>query len=471
MGRPPAFPPGSPARPARRAALFAARDAALAACAAPLAWPAHAATAGPAAALNVMHGFADQASFSLWLQGRQAAQLDVGWSAVDAPAARPGSLRVTLEAREDWATVARLADLEPGTRYRYAVRPWNQTGGTPLAEGTFTTQALWQWRAEPPAVRLAAGACCYLNDGRFDRPGLPWGGGEGVFDAIVAQQPDLMLWLGDNVYLREPEWTSREGMNRRYRFHREHASLHRLWRSVPHVAIWDDHDFGPNDSDRSFVNKAWSRETFARYWPMPYAAPEGGIYGQVTLGDVDLFLLDDRSYRHPNRWPETPDKGMYGQAQIEWLKGALLTSNASFKIVAGGGQFWNQASRFESLGKFPAEQAELRQWLEARRLKGVIFLSGDRHFGEMLRLERPGQAPLVELTTSPLTAGPVRQVDDAEAANPDLVPGSLVPQRNFAMLTVSGPAQQRELKLALHDTEGKALWEQRLTMADLTPPG
>jgi alkaline phosphatase D len=453
--------PAAPLRvPARRLALYTACDAVVAAVAAP-------ALAGTAAApaVQVLHGFADQQSITLWLQGAAAQSVRVQLRPAGGTRATPRTLPAELDAQADCSTMLRISDLEPGTAYRYAVLP--ARGTQVLAEGRFRTQPLWQWRTDPPTVRIVAGSCAYLNDGRFDRPGPPYGGGEEVFDTIAAAQPDLMLWLGDNIYLREPEWTSREGMNRRYRFYRSHPALRRLWTAAPHLALWDDHDFGPNDADSSFVNRAWALEMFRRYWPVPYAAPADGLYGQVTQGDVDIFMLDDRSYRYPNRWPDSADKAQFGRAQMHWLKGALVSSRAPFKLVAAGGQFWNRASRYEAWSRFPAEQQELRQWLAEQKIPGVVFLSGDRHFAQLLRIERPGLYPLHELTTSPLTSSPVREPGDDERNNSDMVPGTLFNERNFALLTVSGPRTERVLTIELMDTQGRRRWGWSARASDL----
>ena len=440
--------------PGRRRALFAARDLAIGAALVPAFATAQA--PAPPPAVVVLHGFADQQSITLWLQGRSTMRLRVETHRAEAPASEaPRTDELELDAAADATAQLRLGGLQPGTAYRYRVL---DREARLLAEGGFRTQVLWQWRSDPPTLRLALGSCAYLNDGIFDRPGPPYGGGEGIFDQIAATAPDLMLWLGDNIYLREPEWTSREGINRRYRFYREHPRLQRLWSATSHIAIWDDHDFGPNDADASFVNKAWTLEMFRRYWPQPVAPRPDAIYGQVTLGDVDIFMLDDRSFRYPNRWPEGPDKAMYGEAQMHWLRRALTASNAPFKLVAGGGQFFNQANRFEAWSKFPAEQQAMRRWLDESKVPGVVFLSGDRHFAELLRIERPGRYPLHELTTSPLSSGPVRRPDEAERNNPDLVPGTFYNERNFALLTVSGPRTDRVLTMELNDTQGRKLW-------------
>lgn len=463
-----------PAMPSRREALFTARDLLLASLATPampvLAAPAESARAE--AALIVMHGFAELEGMTLWLQGAKArpVRIEVRAEAANAPAK---VLRVNLEARDDCAATVRIDNLDTGTAYRYSIHAQDARGA--LATGTFRTQTHWQYRSDPPTVRIAAGSCAYLNDGKYDRPGKPYGGGEEIFDAIAATSPDLMLWLGDNIYLRDPEWSSREGINRRYRFYRTHPSLKKLWPATAHVAIWDDHDVGPNDSDSSFVNRGWAREMFHRYWPLPYDPPPGGLYGMITQGDVDIFMLDDRSWRYPIRYPETPDKAMYGAAQMKWLKMALVASYAPFKIIAGGTQFFNQATRWqggprypgETWASFPAEQDDFKRFLAEARIPGVIFLSGDRHFAEMFRIERQGLYPLHEITTSPLTAGLSAKIDREDLDNPDVVPGTLLNERNFAMITVSGKRRERELAIEIRDTKGVKRWEWHTTAAQL----
>jgi alkaline phosphatase D len=255
----------------------------------------------------------------------------------------------------------------------------------------------------------------------------------------------------------------------RHRFYRTHPALAKLFTSAQHIAIWDDHDFGPNDSDSSFVNKRWALDAFQRYWPTPYAPRSEGNYGMVTVGDIDIFMLDDRWFRSANHAPDTPDKTMFGKEQVQWLKAALLSSTARFKLVAAGGQFWNQGNRFEGLQEFPAEQADLRKWLEGTRIPGVIFVSGDRHISELIRIERPGLYPLVELTTSPLTAGPVRTPNESDRNNPDVVPGSLLNQRSFAMVTASGPATDRSLSIEMFDTRGQSLFAWQVRASELAP--
>jgi alkaline phosphatase D len=416
------------------------------------------------AAPSIMHGFADMATMTLWVQTERAARVAVDLAAESEPAKRR-RVEGATRAEDDFALGLRLSGLEPGTRYRYQVLVDGKPAGEP---GTFATQPLWQYRTDPPELAVAFGSCAYLND-RFSRPGPPWGGDYGIFDAIAARAPDLMLWLGDNVYFREPEWTSLEGMSARYRAYRAAPELRRLLRATSHLAVWDDHDFGPNDADGSFTMKGAALEAFKRYWANPsYGLPRlPGVFGTVALGDVDFFLLDNRFHRFPNRYPPVAEKAMFGAAQLEWLKQALVASRATFKVIVAGGQFWNRRNRYESFGNFPAEQRALAEWLTERKIEGVLFLSGDRHFSELLRVERPGTYPIYEFTSSPLTAGPFRELPADERENPEAVAGTIVTERSFGMLRFSGPRKERSVTLEAYAADGRLLWQRRIAAAEL----
>jgi alkaline phosphatase D len=425
--------------------------------------PIHAAGAKPA--VNLMHGFATQGAITLWAQTATPARLAVEFF----PEGNEGAKRrveAATAATEDFVAHLRLANLEPGTSYRYRV----SVDGKPARDGGFRTQPLWRFRSGPPEFSVALGSCAYVDD-VDSRPGRAWGGEFQIFDAIAAKAPDFMIWLGDNLYFREREWTSPEGMSERYRTYREEPNLQKLWTATSHLAIWDDHDYGPNDSNASFVGKGWALDTFKRYWPNPTAGLPGvpGIFTQVAFGDVEFFLLDDRFYRYPYDYPNTPEKTMWGKAQFDWLKQALLTSRAPFKIVANGSQFWNRANRYEGLYHFPAEQKALWDWLVDQRIPGVVFVSGDRHFAELLRVPRPGTYPLYELTTTPLTAGAAEPTPE-ERENPDVVPGTIFGQRNFGMLRFSGPREARKLAFELYNSDGKLLWQHSVSAAELRPP-
>jgi len=419
-----------------------------------------------AGTLSLMHGFTDMAGMTLWVQTDRAARIAVEFFPESEPAA-VRRVEAETHAAEDFVAHLRLAGLAPGTAYGYRVL--RDGAPAPVAPGRFRTQPLWQFRTDPPEFSVAFGSCAHLHDA-LERPGSTWGTDYRTYDAIAAAAPDLMLWLGDNVYFREPEWTSLEAMSARYRAYRTLPALQKLLRATSHVAIWDDHDFGPDNSDGSFVGKGNALAAFKRYWPNPtHGLPEApGVFTQVSYGDADFFLLDNRYHRYPNRYPPMREKAMFGAAQLDWLKRALVASQATFKVIAAGGQFWNSRNvRHEALHNFPAEHRALMEWITERRIPGVLFLSGDRHYGSLLRIERAGAYPLYEFTSSPLTSGVFTRLSRDERANPDLVAGTLVMERNFGMLRFSGPRGARVLTLESYDWDGKRLWERPISAAEL----
>ena len=48
---------------------------------------------------------------------------------------------------------------------------------------------------------------------------------------------------------------------------------------------------------------------------------------------LQIWLTEGRDYRSPNQMPDGPDKTLWGAEQFEWLKGTLLASKATFKIL------------------------------------------------------------------------------------------------------------------------------------------
>lgn len=413
----------------------------------------------------------------VWVQTMHPAEVRLRYAVTGTPGpGQPRAVPVTTEpvrtdAAGDHVAVFRLAELEPGWTYGYTVLVDGEEVVPPYPTA-FTTQPLWQYRTEPPAFTLAFGSCYYANDVLYDRPGDAYGGDPAIFEAIADQDPDLMLWLGDNVYLREVDWWSPAGIAYRYRHARAEPALQRLLAATPHYATWDDHDYGPNDADRSYVLKDAALDTFRRYWPNPTYGVPGvpGVFTHFQFSDVAFFLLDDRYHRSPNATPADAERTILGTAQLQWLLDALTSSRAPFKVVALGGQVLNPNTVFETYRNVaPKEQALLLTEIERRGIEGVLFLSGDRHHAELMKLEREGAYPLYEFTSSPLTAGAVAEPRDAE--NPIRVPGTLVAgSRSFGTITVDGPREARILTLRAHDPEGAVLWEHRIEEAELRLP-
>ena len=407
-----------------------------------------------------MVGDVDAHNASIWVQSERQAQIVLRYWPADQPTTKPDKpieVRTQTTGPDALATF-RLTELKAGQRYFYSVAVAGYQGQT----FEFTTQSVWRPRSgsQPSDLRVALGSCAYSADASDS--GSAYAGDPRIFEHMASYKPQLTLWLGDNLYLREDEYSSPEGIMSRYRQDRAQPALQRLLQTGRHAAIWDDHDYGPNDSNSSYVLKQASLEVFKRYWPnRSFGLPETpGVFTQFSEGDVDFFLLDNRTYRDSDKDLHSPSKQMFGPAQIRWLKNALLNSTATFKLVAAGGQFLNDFNRFEGWTNFKAERDDFLAWLKANRVSGVVFLSGDRHHTELIQLPREGSYPLFELTCSPLTAGVAKLPD--EDKKPYLIPGTLVQQRNFCGIEVTGPRGARLLTLKSFTSEGAQIWSHAL---------
>lgn len=413
------------------------------------------------ARLVVMHGYVDYTSALLWVQSEAPGPISIHWRTEHD--GRDHALTLDARSSEDDVVLVRLTGLSPGARATYTI-----DGDGDRREGALRAQPYWT-NDDAPDITIAIGSCFFLAAAEPPWNASTYGGGYEIFDAIAAKAPDLMVWLGDNLYFQPPDELDPASMAARYRRQRALPSLQRLLVAAPQLATWDDHDYGPNDADMSYVLKAESLALFRRYWANPsYGLPDApGVFGRARWGDVDVFLLDDRWYRSANRSTDEPGKTMFGAQQLAWLRNALVYSRATLKLVVNGSQVWNRANRFEGLNHFTHEQKALADWLIAQRVEGVMFASGDRHFTELLRIERPDAYPLFEFTSSPLTSRAWENPEAAERSNPDVVPGTLIGKRQFGLIRVTGPAKARHIALESYDQSGTLLWRHELRAQDL----
>jgi alkaline phosphatase D len=404
-----------------------------------------------------MHGYTEMREASIWIQTTESAEvLLVFWPDKHKESERRITRR-TLEAFA-FSEVFVCTNLEPGTTYRYEVA----VNGVVKNKGnSFYTQPLWQYRTDPPEFKIAMGSCAFINDEQYDRPGEPYGKDYGIFDEIAAKEPNAMLWLGDNVYFREVDWNTKSGMIYRYNQMRKLPELQKLLSACAHYAIWDDHDFGPNDSNGSFIHKDWSLEVFKTFWANnSYGVPglEGGITGQFTLGDMDFFMLDNRYFR-----TEADIKGIeptiLGKEQMDWLIQALEYSKAPFKFVAIGGQVLNTAQLYENYSQYPSERDTLLSRIDRNHIEGVVFLTGDRHCTEFSSDTLTGGTIVYDLTVSPLTS---KSYDNTQEKNENRIQNTIVPVQNFATIDFKGKRKERKMLITIFDSEGKKKWEQEI---------
>jgi alkaline phosphatase D len=359
--------------------------------------------------------------------------------------------------------------LEPATSYEYDVVSAKDM--KVIGSGKFTTQSLWQWRTDPPDFSFLTGSCAYFNEPRFDRPGKPYGNDSSIFEAMAKEKDaSFMLWLGDNWYTREVDYASEWGLNYRPSRDRSTRALQPFLKAMPQYAIWDDHDYGPDNSDKSFPLKEVSRKVFINNWMNPSYGENGqGIYTKFNYNDVDFFLLDDRWFRSNDETPDSIngkpniEKRMFGVQQMEWFKNALRVSNTNrtvhFRVIAIGSQVLNHLSPKDCFRHYSTEFKEMMSFLDDEKINGVIFLTGDRHHSSIIKKERSGNYPLYDITASSLTAGTTK-IGGLEANNPLRVL-ELDGTNNYTKISVSGKGPDRKLHVSFHGSKGDELrtWE------------
>lgn len=338
---------------------------------------------GPYLVLGPLLGHVSSTNARLWLQASAPALVSVVVGQEEDLSDRVGFKAPKLEAASFFSAQVVLTDLEPAMRYYYAVLI-DGAVATPKPFPSFTT-------APPEGTnghqRFAFVSCVGYNG--FDSAAT-WA------DLATRTNFDLLLLLGDNHYgnVTEPvkhlEWL---GAQRRLPGYRE------ISRRVPQYAIWDNHDYGPDPTDKRQPNKADSLRAFKMLWPNPAFGEQDnpGVYFKFSRGDVDFFMTDDRYYRDPNNTPEDGKKSYLGEKQLAWLKRELLASKAKIKVLGSGGE-WQTHSQAASWASFLRERDDLFKFIDDHKITGVLLLSGDRHFTAAYQ----AAGKFIEVTSGPL---------------------------------------------------------------------
>ncbi len=202
----------------------------------------------------------------------------------------------------------------------------------------------------------------------------------------VTAAPDLIIWLGDNVYADTNDDITY--IEKCYSLLGAHPAFQQLRKDVPFAPIWDDHDYGLDNVGRHYPLKEQSKQLFRKFWQLEskIAQDQDGIYHAQYFGEGDqrlqVLLLDTRF----NRDDEGEVSDTLGENQWRWLEGELKKP-ARLRLIASGYQvLLDRSSRFETWSKFPKAQQRLFKTIRDANAEGVIFLAGDQHYGEASRM-------------------------------------------------------------------------------------
>jgi alkaline phosphatase D len=302
-----------------------------------------------------------------------------------------------------------------------------------------------------------------------------------IWQTILADRPDLHIFGGDNVYASDQPWSLAQ-LRDAYALAAKHDGIAQLMRSVPYMAIWDDHDYGMNDGGVEFAGKQAAKQAlldFFKISPNHVTRSRDGLYDAQIIGSgerrIQIILLDTRWHRSPLSRPlipglpgqeryipdASPEKTMLGEAQWQWLE-MQLKQPAQIRLIFSGIQVLAEGHGWERWGNLPRERQRLLDTIARTKAQGVILLSGDRHIGAMYRETSAAPYPLWEMTSSGLT----HAWASASEAGPNRI-GDLVRVNHYGLVDVNWA--KSEVQLQLKDTEGRSLQTATIPMKELRP--
>ncbi|KAK6939149.1 PhoD-like phosphatase, metallophosphatase domain [Dillenia turbinata] len=228
-----------------------------------------------------------------------------------------------------------------------------------------------------------------------------------IWNAIIDFDPQIFIWLGDNIYgdIRRP-----------FRLIGKKRTIG-PWKNVPQFVPATEQEMQSKymkaKRNPEFAGKVTSQRLLLDFLDEPVDSPrrmQAGVYASYTLGPEDrqvkVILLDTRYHRDPL----FSDGTILGSLQWEWLKKELNGPASAITIIASSIQVISNLSAatgplfyLESWARFPRERACLFKLIADSKRDGVLFISGDVHFGEISRHDCATGYPMYDITSSGLT--------------------------------------------------------------------
>lgn len=310
-------------------------------------------------------------------------------------------------------------------------------------------------QSEKILTRIAFGSCSHQDDSVQ------------LWADIIAQQPDLWIWMGDNVYGDTHDMTLLEA---KYDLQKSHAGYQQLLQTCPVIGTWDDHDYGINDGGKFYSQKEASKKLAADFLGVTEKAPlrkREGMYAAYEYGSknqkVKIILLDTRYFRDTLQQSTEKDKryepnttgDILGEEQWKWLERELKRSDASLHIIGSSIQFIATQQVFEKWSNFPSARARMIDLLAEVKPKNTFFISGDRHIAEISKMNVTDLPySLYDFTASGLTH---TWETPREEAN-DYRVGQLIVQKNFGLIKINWTGNLPLLEFEVRGKDDK-LWQ------------
>lgn len=427
-------------------------------------------------------------------------------------------------ATRDYTARVNLTNLPPNQDIFYRVRFQDLAD-----ESRLSAPVMGRFRTPP-----APGDRDILFAWSGDTAGQGWGinpawGGMKLYETMRQFNPDFFIHSGDTIYADNPiqaEVKLKDGTTWRnlttpekakvaetlaefrgnYIYNLLDENVRRFNAEVPLLMQWDDHEVTNNwfpgrqlEDDRYTIKDcgilaARARQAFLEYTPLrPNPTNADQIYRSFSYGsNLDILMIDKRSYRGPNsnnlQTSQSPETAFLGNSQMQWLKQKLLSSKATWKIIAsdmpiglvvpdGKTNFENLANgNGVALGR-ELELAELLRFIKQKNIRNVVWLTADVHYAAA-HYYNPNNAqfadfkPFWEFVAGPInsgtfgpnkldnTFGPEVKFNSVAAEAPVI---NLPPSQGLQFFgTVKIDRATQLMTVALHNLEGKTLYNVEL---------
>jgi alkaline phosphatase D len=261
-----------------------------------------------------------------------------------------------------------------------------------FVNGKLLQENNWTFKTAPVANKPAKFKIGLTSCMRIGKPLTSWK----IFEKAA---PDLHLTVGDTHYADSTNPKKQWQHHVQYRKVPQFASVIRRF---PTYSIWDDHDYGPNNSDGTAKGKENSLKGWNQFWANPKSGTSTtpGAFYTFHWGDVQVFMVDSRYHRSPDKAPDDKNKRMIGDAQFKWLIDGLTKSKAKFKVIASGSTLNHSGN--DGWRIYTHARHRFFDAIKKHRIGGVVYMAGDIHRSlvwEHHESKRVGY-PLVEVISS-----------------------------------------------------------------------
>lgn len=217
---------------------------------------------------------------------------------------------------------------------------------------------------------------------------------------LETEKPDAVFMIGDNVYANHSSAFKQVDADEAHLWGRyvhtfQKVRFYRMKKLIPTFAIWDDHDYGQNNGDWTFPLKSQVRTLFSAFfarinqpdWKMDHIEFGPSLATKLEAFGIDFYFLDDRWYKAKTK--QNGVVGLFGDEQEDWLFRNLASGDQKRPVwlISGMQYFYEYKKRGEGYLKlFPDDFWSFMGRIKASGRK-VIFLSGDIHFSDYLKIE------------------------------------------------------------------------------------